>query len=137
MGRFENHEIAFDVPDDWTDASLTSFVFPEASANIALAKRKAEVAIPLGAYTASLVHALRQVHPKLELIDRHEVRVGATTGEQITIECDHPTSRMRNIVVVAFRGAELWSLAASIPIAQLETAEQVVAHALGTFEVLP
>ena len=137
MGRFENHEIAFDIPDGWTDASLTSFVFPEAKTNIALAKRKAEVGIPIDAYTTSLVHALRQAYPDLAMIERREVRVGATVGEQITVECDHTSARMRNIVVVALRGAELWSLAATIPVAQREAAEQVVTHALGTFEVLP
>lgn len=137
MSHFANDEIAFDVPDDWTDASLTSFVFPEAETNIALAKRRADVAVPLGAYTVALVRALQQAYPNVAIVDRREVRVGATKGERITLEHDDRASRVRNIVVLALRGPELWSLAARIPVAQRETAEAVVTRTLGTFEVLP
>lgn len=135
--RFANGEIAFDVPADWVDRSLTTFVFPEANANISLTRRDAEGDRPLTAYTDALLEAVHRSFPALELVDRCEVVAGSTPAERVTVEWVHPRGRVRNITVLALRGSELWLLTASSPVATIEGTEETLARILDTFEVLP
>lgn len=133
MARFENPEIAFEVPDDWQDESRTMFVFPEAETNISLTRRPADPAIPLREYMTALVRQMSARWPELEVIERGPVQLGDAVGEHVVVEWSGPKGRQRSMCRIVFHGTDLWSFTAMTPTGRLEETKEALDRAMTTF----
>ncbi len=133
--RFQSAEIAFDVPDGWTDDSKVSFVFPEAATSLNLTDGSAGPVPTLAACEQQVMRQLQAAFKTVRLVERREVAVGAEKGIRLTVEWPHPPTVFRAIITFAIVDGVLWTLSASTPVDKLAETEEAIERAMRSFSV--
>ena len=130
MRRVMNHEIAVDVPDDWTDASTTTFVLPETHADVSLTHMSGARGMPLDVCAQVLLHQLGAKHPEMQLVRRH---IEPGRWLELVVEWLEDGAPVRSVVRSFVVDDRIWTLAARVPRAAVDEVNRVVERTMASF----
>ena len=133
--RFQSTELAFDVPDGWTDDSRVSYVFPESATSISLTDGSAGPEATLAACEHQILLQLKHAFSTVRLLERREVAVGAVAGIQLTVEWTRPGVAFRTVVTFAIADGVLWTLSASAPQDKRDETDATIERAMRSFAI--
>ena len=130
MRRVTSHEIAFDVPDDWTDASRTTFVFPETSTDVSLTHMGGARGMPLDVCARVLLHQLGAMHPQMKLVRRH---IEPGRWLELVVEWPEDGASVRSVVRSFVVDDRIWALAARMPRSAVDEVTPVIERTMASF----
>ena len=130
MRRFTNHEIAFDVPEDWTDASTTKFTFPECSADVSLTYIGGARGMPLEVCAYVLQCQVRNAYQDVELVRRH---IEPGRWVELVVAWSEDGAQVCAVVRAMIVGDQIWKLVARTPKSAVEETRLVVARTMASF----
>lgn len=128
--RYTSEEIAFDVPDGWTDRSTTKFVFPEVAADVSLSRTVGVRGMPLEVCAIVQLHRLRAKTPGLRVLDR---RIEPGRWLQLTVEWREGGTRMHAVLRSMVVDDELWTLVARAPTSAADECGHVIERTMESF----
>jgi hypothetical protein len=145
LARYDNKEVAFEVPQGWEDKSVITFEAPRApgrpfSPNVTLMRVPLAVphGQPLATFATQQVASLAQSLPGFELVEqRNDVRVGGVPAVQIVYHWKHPDGALTQRVTMFLRDATLWSFAATAVRGDLEQTAPLFDRILASFQIAP
>lgn len=118
MTRFDNRDVAFDVPEGWNDRTILAFEGPKPAGarfatNVTLSRVEAQPVSSLAAFVVQQIANLSSTLPHFELISQRNVTFGGLPAIELFFHWRAEDYALSQRITVFERKGVLWSFAAS------------------------
>ena len=118
MTRFDNRDVAFDVPDGWEDMTVVAFHAPQApgsvfATNVTLSRVERKPTATLPIYATQQIANLSSTLPNFELVSQRDVTFGGRPAVELFFHWRADEQAIAQRITIFERKGGVWSFAAS------------------------